>query len=250
MINISTHLYSGFRRTGLLGFITLFLILAAPGILAQETGNETGTPADDVVTAPVMVDGRLVARVRGVSSYPASQRAISIRSRIIEIARDDSFSVGNLSIVNEEDRSVIKAGDTNVMSLFDIDAEIENLDRKLLSEVVKGKIASVITSYREDRSPKVLLEHAAYALGLTVIFALLFWGVLRVFRRLNSWAVPHVHKGVRDLASKSHHLIQAEQIWTIVAGLLSTLRVLTLAILVYSFCQFLNNIYFISLFRF
>ncbi len=124
---------------------------------------------------------------------------------------------------------------STVMAVFDIDAEIENLDRKLLAEVVKGKIANVITSYREDRSPKVLLEHAAYALGLTVVFALLFWGILRVFRRLDAWAVRHVHKGVQDLASKSHHLIQAEQIWTLVAGLLSTLRVLTLVVLIYSY---------------
>jgi small-conductance mechanosensitive channel len=112
---------------------------------------------------------------------------------------------------------------------------MENLDRKLLAEVIKGKIAAVVTEYRNDRSPHVLLQRAAYALGLTLIFALIFWGILRVFRRLDGWAVHHVQKSVQDLASKSHHLIQAEQIWTLVAGLLSALRVLTLAVLVYSY---------------
>jgi small-conductance mechanosensitive channel len=216
-------------------FVLLVLLLAAPGIWAQDNAAESGAASEQVIRAPVIVDGKLVAQVRGVSSYPASVRAKEIRDRIVEVARDDSFSVDKLTIVTDEEKSAIMAGDIRLLVVFDKDAEMENLNRKLLAEVIKVKIATVVTEYRNDRSLNVLLQHAAYALGLTAIFALIFWGVLRVFRGLNAWAVRHVQKGVQDLASKSHHLIQAEQIWTLVAGLLSALRVLTLAVLVYSY---------------
>ena len=231
MMNVTKILSGCAPRTALSVLITLVLFLASPAILAQETRP----PANDVVTAPVIVDGRLVVNVRGVTSFPASERAKIIHNRILEVARDDSFSVDELTVVHDEEMSAIIAGDTRLIALFDIDADLENLDRKLLAETVKIKIASVITGYRTDRSPNVLMEHAAYALVLSAVFVLIFWGILRVFRRLDAWAVNHVHKGARDLASKSHHLIQAEQIWTVVAGLLSTLRVLALLLLIYSY---------------
>jgi len=214
-------------------FMLLLLLLAAPGVWAQGDAAESGAQPSASMTAPVIVDGRLVAQVRGVSSYPANERAKEIRDRIVKVAKDDSFSVDKLTVVSDDEKSAIMAGDIRLLVVLDKDAEMENLDRKLLAEVIKGKIASVVTEYRNDRSPNVLLQHLAYALGLTVIFALIFWGVRRVFRGLDAWAVRHVHKGVQDLASKSHQLIQAEQVWTLVAGLLSTLRVLTLAVLVY-----------------
>jgi len=171
--------------------------------------------------------------VRGVSSYPANLRAKAIHDRIVDVARDKSFSVDDLKVVDEGDRSSIMAGNVILISVFDADAAIESLDRKLLAEVVKNKLASVITSHRVDRSGKVLAQHGVYALVLTVVMALLFWAIRRVFRRLDAWAVRHVHKSVKDLASKSHQLLQADQIWTLFAGLLGTIRVISLALVVY-----------------
>jgi len=168
-----------------------------------------------------------------VSSYPATERAHSIRARILEAAKDESFSVEDIKIVEESERSSVYAGDKLLLSVFDVDAELESLDRKLLAEVAKGKIASVIVDYRRDRSPRVILTHVAYALGLTAVMALLFWAILLLFRRLNEWAVRHVHKGAQDLASKSHQLIRAEQVWTLFAGLLNFARMFFLLILTY-----------------
>lgn len=233
MLKIATFPDRCSRHTGLAVFITLLLLLVAPASLAQQA-EDFKTPTDEAILASVVVDGQLVLKVRGVTSFRASERAKNIRNRIIDIARDDAFSVDTLAVVNDDEKSAILAGDISLITILDIDAEVEGLKRELLAQAVKGKIASVITSFRADRSPKVLMQHAAYALGLTAVFVLLFWGGLRLFRRLDAWAVRHVHKGVQDLASKAHQLIQAEQIWTLIAGLLHTLRVLTLLLLIYS----------------
>jgi small-conductance mechanosensitive channel len=223
------------KRLAGCGVLILILTLGGTSVVqAQADTAESIAATGDVDTAPIIIDGKLLMKVRGVSAFPASERAKIVRKRIVDLARDKSIPVEKLVVVDEKDMSVIYVGDQRLMALFDADANLENLgDRKLLAEIIKSKIAEVVTEFRHDRSPRVVLQHTAYALGFTLIFVLIFWGLLRLFRALNNWAVKHVHKGVQDLASKSHHLVQAEQIWTLVAGLLSTARVLALLVLVY-----------------
>jgi len=235
MLNFKTFPLLNNRYSTLRVFVLFLTLFATSGLWAQNEKPDSLLSGNEPATAPVFIDGRLVLKVRGISAYPASERAKNIRKRIIDTARDKSFPVEELTIVWDEEMSSILAGDTRLVAILDVDAEIEQLDRKLYAEVVKGKIAQVITNYRTDRSLKVVLERSAYALGLTAIFVLIFWGLVRVFRSLNSWAIRHVHKSVQDLASKSHHLIQAEQLWTLVAGFLSALRVLVLLVLTYSY---------------
>jgi len=236
MISITSFQAVCCRRISLLGFVSL-LLFASFDIAAQESAAESKAQIHEVNMAPVIVDGTWVARLRGVSSYPAKERAKRVRSKIIDAASDASFAVENLTIVHRDDRSDIMAGDKPLMSVFDVDAEIEDLDRKLLTEVIKAKISSVIISYREDRSTQKLVRHSLYALGMTVVFWLIFWVALRLFRRLDAWAARHVHKSVQDLASKAHHLIGVNQIWTMIVGFLSAVRIISLLILVYFYLE-------------
>ena len=221
------------RNTRFLAIVALLLVSVASGLAAQNSEGNPEQQANVTTVAPVVVDGSLVMQVRGVSALPARERAKHIRKKIIEVAEDESISPADLTIVHETDRSAIYAGDSLLVNVFDVDAEIENLDRKLLTEVLENKIANVVDSYRRDRSLKVVLEHTAYALGLTVVFIFLLWGGLWIFRRLNAWSVRHMQKSVQDLASKSRHLVRADQLWTLVRGLFGALRVFALLVLGY-----------------
>lgn len=234
-MNSATSQFFSHRRVTFLVLMSLLLLLTAFDSIAQGSADTGQANHDGVNMAPVIIDGRWLVQVRGVSSFPARERAKHVRSQVINAARDASFQAENITIVHKEDRSDVMAGDTILMSVFDVDAEIEGIDRKLMAEVIKGKTALIINGYREDRSSKVLIKHATYALGLTVVLGLLFWVILKLFHRLHDWAVRHVHKSVEGLASKSHHLIRANQLWTLVAGFLGTVKVLTIVILVYSY---------------
>ena len=221
------------RQSLFLALAVLLQLLVVSGLAAQGPEAAAAESLDETSTGTVVIDGTHLFMVRGVTSYPGKDRARNIRDRIIKAARDKNFSVKDLKIVNGEETSTVYAGETRLFELFDVDAELEQMERKVLALAIKEKISQVITKYREDRSPRILVRHAAYALGLTVVTVLLLWGVLRLFRMLHEWAVRHVQKGVEELASKSHHLIQAGQLWTLVAGFLDTMRVLTLVILGY-----------------
>lgn len=219
------------------------LLAVSPRLLAQEPDSGNAQVTEKEVTSPVSVDGRLLFVLRGITSFPAKERAAQVHGRIVAAARDPSFSVDQLTIKEENDRSSIYAGDKLLVSLLDPDGEVENVQRSLLAEIVSAKIADGITRYRHDRSTRVLLTNTGYALGLTAVAFLVLWGMLRLFRWLDGLAVRHVQKGVQDLASKSHQLIQARQVWSIVAGFLRTARFIAFAIVVYFYLNTLLGLY-------
>ena len=227
------------HHIGLCGLFFILLLPFATAVNAQDSEPEPET----VQTAPVIIDGKTLFKLRGVSSYPASQRAAEVRSRIIAVAKDKNFSVDALTITQEENRDIVNAGETLLVSVFNVDAKIENIDRKILAQVFKMKIAGAITEFREDRSPSVLLTNTIYAVGLTGAIILLLWGLLRLFRWLNGWAVRHVQKNIDNLASKSHSLIHAGQLWSLFAGFLRAMRFIVVAIVLYFYLNTLLGLY-------
>ena len=72
------------RRISLLFVLFIMLAVAVPhpNAAAGEEGR-TGAavmPEAELTTAPVEIDGQMLFRVRGASSYPAEQRAAAIGS--------------------------------------------------------------------------------------------------------------------------------------------------------------------------
>jgi len=181
---------------------------------------------DGVTTAPVIFDGKRLFVVRGVTAFPASQRAERVSGRIKKIAQDHSFSPDGLTVLESGDHTSIMAGDTELIEVYDADAVLEDVSRSVLATVYKQKIGLAIVEYRQDRSGPVLLTNAALAVGLTIASVLLLLLIIRLFRRLDSWAERHVQKNLDNLASRSHQLLHAGQMWGII---LATFRGLRLA---------------------
>jgi small-conductance mechanosensitive channel len=228
-----------------------FLSLIILGFLL--TGYSTSLPAEQpppspdptgVTVAPVIVDGNKLFRVRGLSSYPATRRAAEIRQRIIDLANDESFDTAQLKVVNEDqDRSIVKAGEQELFSIFDEDAALENIRRELLAEVYRELVADAITEYRSDRSTVQLVNNSLLALAATALFAALLWGFSRLFRWLVDFAEKDVRRRGQDLARKAFHLFHANQVWALVAGLLRALRVIVYLALLYFYLNAVLGLY-------
>jgi small-conductance mechanosensitive channel len=198
---------------------------AAPGAINQ----------DPLRWAPVVIDGRTLFKLRGVTALPARERADRVRENIIAAARDTGVSVDDLRTVEDGELTRIFAGGMPLVAIADIDAEAEGVSRSILAEIYKRRIAETITTYREDRSTAELTRNSLFALGATVLAALLFWGMRALFNALVRWTERRVQRGVDQLASKAHHLIQARQMWGVIGGLLRLLRILAYLLLAYSY---------------
>jgi small-conductance mechanosensitive channel len=183
--------------------------------------------------AMVEVDGVPLFPLRGVSAFPAKQRAETIRQNIIAFAKDESASVDSLEIVKTTDADIIRGSTGDLVHIFNVDAELEQLQRELLAQVYLEKIKLSVTKFRHDRSPKVLWTNAGYSLLVIVVTGFLIWGVVGLFRWLDGLATRHVQRNIDKLASKSHHLISGAQVWGLFASFLRLLKILALILLVY-----------------
>lgn len=228
----------------------VFLALLVPGARAQEKPGASGgtAPTSEVegaeyVRAPVVLDGKILFRVRGVTAYPAEQRAQAIGERIEAIAADRSISVDALHLDEAEGHVNVVAGDRFVMRVYDADAEIEGVSRQLLAEAVRRKTAEAIVSYRHARSPQVLLTSSLYALGATLAALLLLLACRDVFRRLDAAAERRFKSRIKRLEIQSHRLIHARQLWTALRGVLRVLHTLAVLVTVYLYLHLVLGLY-------
>ncbi|MGQ0577739.1 MAG: mechanosensitive ion channel family protein [Betaproteobacteria bacterium] len=198
----------GIRTTFAIWMLPLGLMAAVPAIAQDEAA-----PAVTIERAPVVVDGEVLFQVRGISSYPAKHRADAVSERIRAIARDESVHVSELRVVEARERSDILAGERQIISLFDGDAEVEQLgQRQQLAEFYRAGLMKAIERYRHERSGAYLRTqgiHAALVLGLLVaLLVALKW----VFRRLDRAVERRMQARLRELEAKSYRLLSAEQI--------------------------------------
>jgi len=225
-------------NTGRVSFCLLVLFVGLVNAFgataqAQAQAQAQKAPAPRVNSAPVIIDGQQLFTIRGVSAFPAERRAANVREAIIELAENEDFDPKGLSIQEQDDRSEIVAGDLLIVRIFDVDAELENVPRPLLAEVYRTKIAQTIEEYRQARSSTVLFRGTLFALLATATLAVLLWGAMRLFRWLLNWSQENVQRGVEELASKSHHLIPAGPIWSIITVLLRVVRTVVYLMLAY-----------------
>jgi len=107
-------------------FAILLLLAAVAGLvrsrvaLAQSEGAEAKDAsliASDrqVVTVPVVIDGRVLFRVRGVTAFPAADRAVTIAQRIKAVAGDRAIPPGALHLVANDHWTEIVAGENSIM---------------------------------------------------------------------------------------------------------------------------------------
>jgi len=203
----------------------------------------SGTDGAEYERAPVTLDGEVLFQVRGILAYPAGDRAKAISKRIQTIAADESVTAGSLRVSEIEDRSRIMAGDGLVLAFFDADAAAEGISRQLLAEGALMKITAAIASYRNDRSPRVLLINTAYALGATVLLAIALLAVRRIFRKLDAIAERRFKDRIHAFEAQSHQLVQARQLSSALFAILRGLYLSSLLALGYLYLHFVLFLY-------
>jgi len=206
-----------------IGFCLLLSVCAASAALEPSASDGQGprdTSARSFELADVRVDGRLVMRVRGTTSFPAARRAEEIEQRIVAIARDRRVPADAVTIKEDDDRTHLIAAGQPVLDLFDADAAPEGISRQLLAETRQQRIVEVIAAYRRDRSPEVLLQNGVYALASIALAILVilasWWGA----RRLATLYDRRLQRQIKELEAKSARLLRARSLTGLLRGLI------------------------------
>jgi len=216
------------------------LVVAAPPALAEVspvTAVQEELPAeeqllDEVLVAPVVLDGVTLFRVRGISALPADERAARIHRRIVELADDPAVDPKTITIQPQDDGVHLVINGRSFVTLYPVDADIEQAPLSLVAEGTRISVEHAIRKYREARSSRSLLTSTGILLGITLLAALLLYAVGALFGWLNRLVERVVKKRIEHIERASHRVIDAAQMWSWLGGLLRGLRALTLVAIV------------------
>jgi len=193
------------------------VVICSGTALAQSESKADSLIASEreVVTVPVVIDGRVLFRVRGVTAFPAAERAAAIAQRIRGVAEDGAIPSNALHLVANDQWTEVVAGEKSIMAVFDADAAAEapGLSRQALAQIYLKKISSALEQYRAEREPVQLVRNAFHIAGWTFLLLLvelatlgsLRWLTVRIGQRYQS-AIEHIETG-------TFRLIRAGSIW-------------------------------------
>ncbi|MEE4173378.1 MAG: mechanosensitive ion channel family protein [Xanthomonadales bacterium] len=210
--------------------VLLFLFMA--GWLPQVALAQSPTPPTEDA-AEVRVDGKVLFRVRGVSAYPAADRAAAIEDRIVDVARDKSLPLDAITWTAFEDHYRILAGESVLLRLYDFDAELEAIPLETLAEVIALRIGETTTRYRADRTPRALGRSAIFTAALTGVLVLLVWLLSLGKRALNRVLIRRVNASMASIERKSGAVVHRGHLWALAQGLVQGLWILALLVLAY-----------------
>jgi small-conductance mechanosensitive channel len=224
------------------------LALAAPVLAADErpAGESQSQSADSeagALSAPVVIDGRTLFRVRGTSSFSAERRAAGIAARIKAVAADRTVSPDAVRAVETELGTAIFGGRERVMVVFDADAQLESLGRKTLAELLVRTMREAVADYRQARTREALLQSAAYAAVATVLLAALVTLVVWVSRWAERVLEATYRQRVQSVGIQSFQLVRAEQIWVALHRGVVVARALVILGLAFVYLQYVLGVF-------
>jgi len=243
-LTLLTHRLPGAR---VLAFAALAVALAmvAPAVPAMAQAENAPVSVESRVPAmaPVVIDGRALFRVRGVTAYPAEERANAIAARIAAFAADASRSTDTLRTAEAEHGTDILAGDVPLMSVLDEDARIEGVSRQILARSDLAAIARAVTAYRDERSASRLIRDGLLTLAATAIAAIAAFLLVRLRRRLTDLVEHRYQRRVDQIEAGSFQLIRARSIWRAAHAIVTTVTLLLAIVGFYSYLHFVLNLY-------
>jgi small-conductance mechanosensitive channel len=193
--------------------------------------------------AEVRVDGNFLFYIRGISSYPAELRAETISNRIKKIGADPAISADSIKIITGDEQLKIYAGKELIMNVYPVDAETEGISPGTFAGLVRTKITSAVNLYRHDRTTKVLISKAGYAIGAAILFSLLLYILFRLIRKINSALQNKIKGKVDSVDNKSFKLIRSSQLWNIFDNSFKFIRILVTIVIIAVLLQYILGLF-------
>ncbi len=225
--------------------MSLSIVLLFFGISSGQGLMESDVDPVDLskVVSPVEVDGVKLFYVRGISTFPAKERASTISRRIRKAAANNSINADSVRIITEETKFKIYAGTEFVMNVYNVDGENEGVSQSLMAELIQQKIVIAIKSFREERSRPVLIQNSLKAFGaliaMTLLLLFLHWLLLRINSRLQT----AIKSKIDTVENKTFNLVRSNLLWRIVNMIFRLIKVSILIAAIFFFLQYILSLF-------
>ena len=229
-----------------LGF-AIAAITVNTGVAAQDTaatrGRATEESAVELPTAPVVVDGVTLFRVRGISSYPAERRAAEIAKRITEVAADRAIPVDSLRIQETPTVTFVVANERRIFGVLDADAELEGLSRDILARAYRAHAADAITAFRRDREATALWLDFGRAAAATLALLLLIALDRVTLKRVRAAVHARYRSKIHDVQVGSIEVVRGEHVWNVVQRAVWVAAALVVLVGAYAYLNYVLKLF-------
>ncbi len=220
------------------------LVAAGPSYADGAPATPAMAAVDTPEVAPVIVDGRTLLLVRGVSALPASERAHAIEGRIRAYAADASKPAQGLHLVEADQRTLIVGDGAPLLTVFDTDAAVEGVgDRRALAEIELASIIQAVDRYREERTTPSLLRQAGIALAVLAVAVVAVLALRGLARVCKAFTRRRFAKGIHAVEAMSFRLLTTEQLEHTIEGLVDGLRWLVTLLIVFVAVDFALSLF-------
>ena len=229
------------RTRGVLRTLIGAAILGSTQAAAQDSTARRTPSADagvDYPTAPVVIDGTTVFRVRGVTSYPAEQRAADIASRIKAFAANRDIPTDSIRLEETPEASFVVVPGSRLYALVDADAQVVGLTRPVLAAASRQRVVDAVEAYRRDREARVLWRGIIRALAATAALVLVLVALRRAVRRLQAIVDRRFHARIRDVKIQAVEVFRGEQLWYAVERVVGFTGTLSMFVAVYFYLDY------------
>jgi small-conductance mechanosensitive channel len=219
----------------------LLAVVAAWPLQAQDAAEDRSD-----LSAEVIVDGRQLFEVSGVSGLLAPTRARTIAGNIVTVARSSADMTVSMTVNEDEFGHRILANGREIMVVTGVDAEREGIsDTSILAFVYSRRIEEAILDWRRSRSDAAvergLINGLAWTAAFAVFFAFLFW----LNRRVPVWTDRILSRYLAAVEQATQEIVRtravAEVLAVAVKGLLAILFFVALyyyvSVVLFSFAQ-------------
>jgi len=129
------------------------------------------------------------------------------------------------------------------MNIYDVDARMENIDRKTLVKIYSEKIQSSIKLYRYDRSRPVLIRRSIYAVGVALLLTLFLISVLWLIKRLEARLDSRIRSGADSLEKKSFTIIKSSHLVGAIRAFYKFLKICAYVIVIAAFLEYVLGLF-------
>jgi small-conductance mechanosensitive channel len=232
-----------FLKTALFTIAFFISFINPNNLFSQQSNNNIETSPNKIEVAPVKLDGHNLFNVRGVSSFPAEKRAKEISERIKEVAANDTIATSSLKILSSDEYSEIYAHNIMIVRIFNADAEIEGIDKNILTQAIAKKIKESVNLYRLSRTKPVIIKNSIYAIASILLLALILFIIVKLSKKINTRIQRRVKQKIDSVENISFNLIKSNQLWKAFHVLFNTFRNILIASTIAVFINYILSLF-------
>ncbi len=199
----------------------LMLVINITPIFAQENSP----PGNQIDGFSVVLDDQVLLKIRqGIPDLAsASERAQVINDRLLMIANDSSIDPDTLKVEEQNNLSVIKAGEMVVFTVRDVDKDADKSRQKKAEDLV-DTLRTAIIQYREERSARQLTRGIILASISTLLFALFLVILQFTLSKAMSKIRSACHSDQLNLRFQTHQILDSDAVSYLLMSLVKFIR--------------------------